>query len=1222
MRIIELYIKNLNSLRLEKRISFIEAPLGATGLFAIVGDTGAGKSTILDAITLAMYGRAPRHDKNPSEVLSYGATEAMAQAVFETNGRRFLAEWSVRRARGKSDGALQSPKRRLSEYDPALENYVTIGEKVSEVDQLVADLTGLDYDRFLRSVLLSQGEFAAFLKAKPQERSDLLERITGLDIYSQISKAAFERHKAEETALRELSIKKESLKLLSLEEKEALREEKSQLDSASAALKLEVKTAQEQLNLASQVIKLGDEIARLETEREELDTQKESSAASIQLLEKYRKVLPFKSELDQLERMESQKTVLSDQRDAILSDELPVLKNQREEAGHLMAGHARDLEEKKKAFPARSKAIDAALELDFKIQNLASQLGQDQHEAEKGEKNLEDIRKELSLVQEGLAKRAPRLQEQQAWLQENAHLQSLSADWGLLQRTAADWQDAGGKAEELAVQLEVKRKELAKKESQFASFSPQLEQTHKGIEACNTRLSGLRPDLFARSLAELVQIQNRELQEWKQKVEGLAALEALQAEYFHLLKERNTQLDELSNLNNKELDLFKQFLEADEEWEEQRLVQEYKQKIYEQQLRIANYEQDRLQLKEGDPCPLCFSTHHPFHEHPAAEAFPDRAGEELIRAKALSEKLQQKRAALLRQLGELEVNKELLTGNIQKRLTGLLEKQRQKIETQERKMWELLASFEEREQLHSTSYRKERQAWYQEEMTHRQDTWKEVLKLSGERETLQAKIAELTNESRNHEFAIRTLHNEIKTLENSEKDALSLREKRAAELRETLSRYHLTFDEKSLDKRLAGLKELMESFASRNLELNRLQKEQNEAAESERNLLPRREEREKVLETLQTGIKQASQKLDDLRASRSELLGDLDPVAERERLQREIEALNEQVQSAKDQHAAISSQIEGFEKEAARLDKEITLLENAIREGTPKLAARLEKAGFPSLADARACLLDEDAAAQMEKEIAHFQQREEEVAHALKTLHSQEKEHRSKLPDSWDIAAMQTHLETAENSLETARIRLGAIQGELERSDREEQSAKDLAAQIQLQKQELERWKALNELIGSADGKKFRTFAQGLTLERLVFLANQHLGQLNGRYLIQKKSGEELELEIIDTFQANNVRSMQTLSGGETFLVSLSLALGLSDLAGQRTDIRSLFIDEGFGTLDEATLDLAISTLENLQAKGKTIGIISHVKELKERISTQIQVIKRSNGFSEVEVVG
>jgi len=127
---------------------------------------------------------------------------------------------------------------------------------------------------------------------------------------------------------------------------------------------------------------------------------------------------------------------------------------------------------------------------------------------------------------------------------------------------------------------------------------------------------------------------------------------------------------------------------------------------------------------------------------------------------------------------------------------------------------------------------------------------------------------------------------------------------------------------------------------------------------------------------------------------------------------------------------------------------------------------------------------------------------------------------------------------------------------------------------------------------------------------------------LNGRYLIHKPNDRDLALEIIDQHQANNIRSIHTLSGGESFLVSLALALGLSDLAGRNTQIKSLFIDEGFGTLDESALDLAISTLENLQSKGKRIGVISHVPALKERIGTQIQLQKRGSGFSGLEIVG
>jgi len=175
---------------------------------------------------------------------------------------------------------------------------------------------------------------------------------------------------------------------------------------------------------------------------------------------------------------------------------------------------------------------------------------------------------------------------------------------------------------------------------------------------------------------------------------------------------------------------------------------------------------------------------------------------------------------------------------------------------------------------------------------------------------------------------------------------------------------------------------------------------------------------------------------------------------------------------------------------------------------------------------------------------------------------------------------------------------------------------------MDIQQKEYKRWAKLKDIIGSADGKVFRAFAQGLTLKKLTELANRHLLQLNGRYLIHKPNDRDLALEIIDQHQANNIRSIHTLSGGESFLVSLALALGLSDLAGRNTQIKSLFIDEGFGTLDESALDLAISTLENLQAKGKRIGVISHVTALKERIGTQIQLQKRGSGFSGLEIVG
>jgi exonuclease SbcC len=162
----------------------------------------------------------------------------------------------------------------------------------------------------------------------------------------------------------------------------------------------------------------------------------------------------------------------------------------------------------------------------------------------------------------------------------------------------------------------------------------------------------------------------------------------------------------------------------------------------------------------------------------------------------------------------------------------------------------------------------------------------------------------------------------------------------------------------------------------------------------------------------------------------------------------------------------------------------------------------------------------------------------------------------------------------------------------------------------------------LNEQIGSARGDKFSQFAQGLTLTHLARLANLRLRQLTGRYTILKTPNRNLELQIIDHDQADTVRPMASLSGGESFLVSLALALGLSELAGHKARIESLFIDEGFGTLDPEALNTALDALERLQHSGKMIGIISHVSDLKERIGTQIRVRPGAGGNSSVHIVG
>ena len=216
---------------------------------------------------------------------------------------------------------------------------------------------------------------------------------------------------------------------------------------------------------------------------------------------------------------------------------------------------------------------------------------------------------------------------------------------------------------------------------------------------------------------------------------------------------------------------------------------------------------------------------------------------------------------------------------------------------------------------------------------------------------------------------------------------------------------------------------------------------------------------------------------------------------------------------------------------------------------------------------------------------------------------------------------LQAQLEQLRQQQDELSQQLGGVQVQLEKDAELRQNQRTLTDQIEKQQQEHCRWASLSELIGSADGTKFSRFAQSLTLAHLVSLANRHLQKLSDRYQLQKRQGACVEMDIVDRYQADAVRSLESLSGGETFLVSLALALGLSDLARRNHPIDSLFIDEGFGTLDADTLDTALAALETLQAGGKTIGIISHVEALKERLTTQIQVRKNDSGNSTLAVI-
>ena len=223
MKILRVKLANLNSLRGSHEVDFGRDPLAGAGRFAITGPTGAGKSTLLDAITLALNGKAARYGATPSpeDMMSRHSGDCMAEVEFQVPRGTFRAEWQLHRARGKADAKVQAPKRFV--YDSSNQ---PLTQNVRDTEELIEQLIGLDYPRFLRSALLAQGEFAQFLKARPDERAELLESLTGTSIYSALGTLAHTEAVRRENDLNARETAIQHIQLLPDEQRQKLIQDK------------------------------------------------------------------------------------------------------------------------------------------------------------------------------------------------------------------------------------------------------------------------------------------------------------------------------------------------------------------------------------------------------------------------------------------------------------------------------------------------------------------------------------------------------------------------------------------------------------------------------------------------------------------------------------------------------------------------------------------------------------------------------------------------------------------------------------------------------------------------------------------------------------------------------------------------------------------------------------------------------------------------------------
>ena len=1070
MKILELRFKNINSLYGEWVIDFTNPEYVSNGIFALTGPTGAGKSTILDAICLALYGATPRLGKitkSGNEIMSRQTGECYAEVMFESQAGRFRCHWEQRRARKRADGNLQDQEHQIADADTGK----PIETKKSLVAGVIEEKTGMDFDRFTRSILLAQGGFDTFLKADVEQKSKILEQITGTEIYSEISRRVHERQRDEREKLSLLQAETSGIMILEPEQ-----EKEIQLD-------LEAKQKQE-TELAGKSTETAKAIAWLTS----IDgLKKEIGSLAEEALERQGDIEAFKPERTQLNQAIKAATLdgsyatltairkqQSDDRTALNAEEkaLPELE-------FSVAGHAKSLELAEQQTVNAKEDLKTAAPLIRQIRSLDQKLAEQKKAVSDGEENGKKDAAKIS------ADKQARLKEQGKRTEAEKKLEL--ADGYLKLHAQDEWLISGlAGVEEQLGNLLSRQKEIVQKEADINKADTALEQSTKKLDDSIKQSSNHKQALEEAS---------KKLQHGKDALSELLG-DRLLREYR---AEKESLLREMTFL-----------------------------------AKIAELEDHRVKLEDGKPCPLCGSKEHPFAEGNVP----------------IADETEQKIESLTKLITRAEDQE---TAN----------QKREKAETAARK------NLTDSEKLEVTAANDKKAAE------------KAIAELKDGLETLRAGFTELKQavSGKLQPLGIAQIPDDVSALLESLKTRLNAWQDQV--------------------KKKAEIEKLIADIDSE-------MKRQDAVIETQSAALAEKLER---LETLKKEYTAGSDE-------RKELYGDKKPDDEESRLNKAVADAEKVEKKAGILNTELQQKLTTAKTHVESLKNRIEQREPELKKAEADFSSALEPAGFSDeqqYLEARLTTEQRDALSARAKKL--------DDAHTDLKARQKDRETRlnneiaRKVTDK-SLDELEPQFKAYEESLKELRDAIAGLKHKLSENTAAKERVKEKQTAIEAQKKECYRWEKLHGLIGSADGKKYRNFAQGLTFELMVSHANRQLEKMTDRYLLIRDGEQPLALNVVDNYQAGEIRSTKNLSGGESFIVSLTLALGLSKMASRKVRVDSLFLDEGFGTLDEEVLDTALETLSSLHEEGKLIGVISHVSALKERISTQLIVKPEYGGRS------
>lgn len=1215
MKILHVRFKNMNSLVGEWEIDFTHPAFLSEGIFAITGPTGAGKTTLLDAVCLALYGRTPRLERvnrSGNEIMSRQTGECYAEVTFETQTGRYRCHWSQRRARKKPDGELQAPKHETADADTGR----IFDAKIRGVAEQIESATGMDFHRFTRSMLLAQGGFAAFLQADPDDRAPILEQITGTEIYTKISMRVHEMKTSRRKQLESLQNEMKGIRLLGEEEERELAGQLDEMVRREAENGENIRQKREELAWLDTLSRLGDEYKLIGRQKQDLQAKLDSFSQQRRALELATRAMEASGEHATLKSIRQERAGNCN-RLAEYRTQRPAAEKDVESAGAILAKSIEQLGAIRTEQKEMAPLLRTVRELDRKILEKTAQIDSLRTTMDDQENAILALHREQeeSVADMGVVRSS--LGAIEAYAAENRGDETLveTLSWiagqcGTLQERQSDLSD--------------KRKALQEAERKDTEAFAGMENSARKLSCCQ---SELEQDLRAagEKEAQLAAIsEGRSIPDWHKLQASLTEKKRSIETLCEAIRSRNDAKNRLLNLEEKQRSLVSKHAEdadrLERETEKQRSLEREAELLETQHnlvRRIQDYEEARQHLKDGEPCPLCGAREHPFAEGNLPH--PDKSASELADAKARLRAAAETISGL--KIGIAGTGKDL------EQLASQMSECREKTKeatTRIRQYSETLSvqaedwngeeacfslETENRLRLEKTRDILERAGKMEQELSSLHQSLDETRKkLSiAEQEAFQA-----ANERK---AAAQTRERAQEDLSSAERQTDSLVERIRAEI----SPYGVDIlPSQHPGGVLAELTRRKEIWASN--EKKRAEHEQKLSA-----LELQTAERRVKIQQLETEHAKAGTTLAEwqgekaeIAGKRMEIFGDRIPDAEETRLHSSAEEAENRLENVRRDFAASQekcSRLQSMIEETSRI-----LEEQAVQEEQAwgVFLSRICELGFQDETAFRNACMPEDerktylrSAEGLDAEKAVLESRE----HNTRIRIEQEESRALTESSEEEIRDVLSSLEAERNGLHQ---QIGGIRQKLQDNRINSLRQREYADALEAQKKECVRWDTLHELIGSADGKKYRNFAQGITFEVMIGYANRQLQKMTDRYLLIKDNEEPLELGVIDNYQSGEIRSTKNLSGGESFIVSLSLALGLSHMASRNVRVDSLFLDEGFGTLDEEALDTALETLAGLRQEGKLIGLISHVPALKERIGIQIEVVPQTGGRSAI----